>query len=152
MRITIEISSDIKDDDIVIKCREKNTILNNIENYIKSLDNINIPFIKNNQEYYFNLDNIIFFETDINKVSAHTINDVYIVKNKLYELEQILPSNFVRISKSSIVNIDHIYSISKTITSPSLIEFKNTHKKVYVSRFYFKNLKIKLKEKRNEKF
>ena len=33
--------------------------------------------------------------------------------------------------KSTILNINHIYSITRNITSSSLVEFKNTHKKVY---------------------
>ena len=50
--------------------------------------------------------------------------------------------------KSTILNINHIYSITRNITSSSLVEFKNTHKKVYVSRSYYKVLKLKLSEKR----
>lgn len=81
-------------------------------------------------------------------IYAHTLNEVYQVKYKLYELEEILPQNFIRISKSTILNINHIYSITRNITSASLVEFKNTHKKVYVSRGYYKVLKLKLLEKR----
>ena len=73
---------------------------------------------------------------------------VYEVKYKLYELEGILPNNFMRVSKSTILNVNYIYSITRNLTSSSLVEFKNTHKKVYVSRYYYKPLKIKLSEMR----
>ena len=71
-----------------------------------------------------------------NKKGKNTTTDT-----KLYELEEILPRKFVRISKSSIVNSDKIYSIQKNLTASSLIEFKNTHKQIYVSRSYYKLLK-----------
>lgn len=54
----------------------------------------------------------------------------------------------MRVSKSTILNTNHIYSITRRISSSSKIEFQNTHKQVYVSRYYYKPLKIKLLEKR----
>ena len=67
---------------------------------------------------------------------------------KLYELEEMLTKNFMRISKSAIVNLKHVFSISKNITSSSVIEFNESHKKVYVSRNYYKALVEQLEEKR----
>ena len=94
------------------------------------------------------VDNILFFETSENRISAHTNNETYYVKYRLYELEEKLPKNFLRISKSTIVNINQIFGITHTITSPNIIQFYNSHKQVYVSRFYFKNLKSRLEERR----
>lgn len=101
-----------------------------------------------NVEYYISLAEILFFETEDPNISAHTGDDIYQVKYKLYELEEILPNNFMRISKSTILNINHIYSITRNLTSSSIVEFQNTHKQVYVSRHYYKPLKFKLLEKR----
>lgn len=107
-----------------------------------------IAFYKNNVEYYICLSKILFFETEEMGISAHTNDDAYQVKYKLYELEGILMNNFMRVSKSTIVNIDYIYSIERNLTSSSIVEFQDTHKKVYVSRYYYKPLKSKLLEKR----
>jgi DNA-binding LytR/AlgR family response regulator len=147
MKITVETDNQIRVDEIIIRCKEKNNLVRKIEKYIENLNDINILFYQKEQEYYLNLNEIIFFETDANSISAHTVSDMYYVKYKLYELEKILPKNFIRVSKSTIVNINHIYSINKKITSSSVIEFNKTYKKVFVSRFYFKNLKERLKER-----
>lgn len=147
MRIIFEKDENIKSDEIIIKYKIGNDLILKLEKYANYLDNVKLPFYKDNQEYYLDIDDILFFETDTNSISAHTINNVYNVKYKLYELESILPRNFTRVSKSTIVNINHIFSINKNITSSSLIEFYNTHKKVFVSRFYFKIIKEKLKER-----
>lgn len=82
-------------------------------------------------------------------VKAHTRDEIFMTKNRLYELEQILPYYFCRISKSAIVNVKEIYSISKNITASSKIEFKDTYKYVFVSRGYFKPLKNKIEEIRS---
>lgn len=90
----------------------------------------------------------MFFETSGTSIHAHTSDNFYQVKNKLYELEKILPSNFIRVSKSTIINVKHIYSIEKNITSSSIVQFSNTHKQVYVSRNYYKLLKQRIDQSR----
>lgn len=147
MKIIVELDDNLNSDQIVIRCKEKTNLLKNIEQQVKKYESNKVCFYKQNQEYYIDLNDIIFLETDDNSISAHTINDIYYVKSKLYELERTLPSNFIRISKSTIANTDHIYSLNKNLTSSSVIEFNKTYKKVFVSRFYFKNLKMKLKER-----
>lgn len=56
---------------------------------------------KKETEYYVKLDDILFFETGINGIEAHTKNDIFQTKRKLYELEELLPGIFMRISKSA---------------------------------------------------
>lgn len=150
MKIRIELDSKIKENEVVIRCNELKEEIIKIQKIISELidEKKEMVFYKDNTEYYVSIAEILFFETEENSIYAHVLNNVYQVKYKLYELEEILPRNFVRISKSTIVNIDHIYSITRNITSSSLVEFKGTHKKVYASRFYYKVLKLKLAEKR----
>ena len=145
MEVKIELDELL--DHIVIKCKTDDDNIKNIVKHINSLYKSNIIFYKKDIEYYLDVNQILFFETNGSSISAHTINDVYNVKYKLYELEDILPSNFIRVSKSSIANISHIHSIDKNITYPSLIKFDKSHKQVYVSRLYNKSLKHKLRER-----
>lgn len=147
MKIIVETNSHVQLDEVVIRCREENDLVRKIKKYAESLDDTIMPFYQREHEYYLNLNDILFFETEANSISAHTVSDIFYVKYKLYELENILPKNFIRVSKSTIVNINHIYSINRNITSSSVIEFSKTHKQVFVSRFYFKNLKEKMKER-----
>ena len=94
---------------------------------------------------------ILFFETSSDIVKAHTEDDIFNTKYRLYELEKILPWTFCRISKSAILNIKKIYAITKNITASSEVEFKNSYKHVFVSRGYYKPLKSKIDEMRNLK-
>lgn len=150
MKVKIEIDSNISEDEIIIKCKEFNNEMKKIEQSIMQVSKkANIIFYKDNKEYYLHLNEILFFETSGNGIDAHTLNQVYKIKNKLYELEEILPHNFVRISKSTILNVNHIYSIDKNLASSSIVQFNKTHKQVYVSRNYYKILKQRLEERRN---
>lgn len=91
----------------------------------------------------------MFFETESNGVNAHTRDDVYQVKYRLYELEEILPVHFLRISKSTIINVKEVYSLRKSnLSTTSVAAFSGSHKQVFVSRHYVRQLKEKLTEMR----
>lgn len=150
MKIRIEMNDDTSECEVIIRCKTLDEDVLNIQRTLEKMKSGTNQFVlyKDESEYFLNLSELLFFETDGNTVNAHTADDVFKVKYKLYELEEILPRKFVRISKSSIVNSDKIYSIQKNLTASSLIEFKNTHKQIYVSRSYYKLLKTIMEEKR----
>lgn len=150
VKIHIEIVDDIEEDEMIIRCGRVDDKINKIQQFIseQNLSDGKIPFYKGNQEYYFPLDEVLFFETESEFVYAHTVNDDYRIKYRLYELEEILPRQFIRASKSTILNTRQIYSIERNITASSLVNFKNSHKSVYVSRFYYRELRQRLNERK----
>ena len=83
------------------------------------------------------------------KVQVHTRDEIYETKQRLYELEEILPKQFLRVSKSTIANVAEIYSLQKSnLSTTSCAAFRNSHKQVFVSRHYSRVLKEKLVEMR----
>lgn len=151
MKVKINIDDNIIEDEIIINCRHMTDTISKIQNMI--LDSTKhtptIIFYKDEKEYYLDMNKILFFETEINNTYAHTVDESYIVRRRLYELENILPRYFIRISKSTIININQILSISSSFGSSNLIELNRSHKQVYASRRYIKALKHKLEERRN---
>ena len=73
---------------------------------------------------------------------------MYYTDLKLYELEERLPKSFMRISKSCIINVNAVSSIHKEITGICEAFFRDTVKKVYVSRGYYKQFREKINETR----
>lgn len=150
MKITINVDENIKEDEIIIKCKELNDQVYEIQNIISKIlsKREQIIFYKENTEYYISLDKILFFETEADSIYGHVKDDMYEIKYRLYELEKILPIEFIRVSKSTILNVRHIKSINRNIISSSMIEFNDTHKKTYVSRHYYNDFKRRLMEVR----
>lgn len=149
MKIRIELVNDLPEDEVIIRCGRVDDTIQKIHQLIleQSLRGTKFTFYKENQEFYFPLDNILFFETEGEYIYAHTAGDAYRIKYRLYELEELLPRNFVRAAKSTIVNVRQIYSITRNITASSLIQFINSHKKVYVSRYYYSELRQRMNER-----
>ena len=141
MKLRIEITDELTENEVVIRCNQIDDNIKKLQSYIKDLSSPQIVFYKDQQEFFIPLDDILFFETEGERVYAHTAKDAFRVKYKLYELEDILPRNFARASKGTIVNTSKIYAINRQLTSSSQVRFTNTHKQIYISRHYFNTLK-----------
>jgi DNA-binding LytR/AlgR family response regulator len=147
VKLRIEITDGKSEDEVIIRCGRVDGTIQKLQEYILSLSAPKLTFHKGNQEYYLPLEDILFFETDGEQVFAHTVNDAFKVKHRLYELEEMLPRGFVRAAKGTIVNTGRIYAINRNLTSSSQIVFSGTHKHIYVSRHYYKSLKEKMNER-----
>ena len=146
MKIHIEVVGDLLEDEVTIRCGRVDDTIQKIHQYIleQTQSPVKLTFYKDNQEFYFPLADVLFFETEGERIYAHTLDDAFRIKYRLYELEELLPKNFVRASKSSIVNTRQIYSVTRNLTASSLIKFAGSHKQVYVSRNYYNEMRQRL--------
>ena len=146
MKIRIDIVGDLAEDEVVIRCGRVDDTIRHIHQVIlqEAQTGRKLTFYKDNQEFYFPLEDVLFFETEGEHIFAHTAADAYRIKFRLYELEELLPKDFLRVSKSAIVNVRRIYSIARNITASSLIRFVGSHKQIYVSRYYYTELRRRL--------
>lgn len=151
MKIRIELIQPDEQEEIIVRCKRMDENVQKLHDYLsaQSTSVRQMVFYKDNEEFYFSLEEILFFETDSDSVYGHTESDSYRIKYRLYELEEMLPRHFLRVSKSTILNVKHIYSIQKNITASSRVQFRNSHKEVFVSRMYYKPLVVKLEERSN---
>ena len=147
MKLRIEVTDGMPESEVIIRCGRVDETIQKLQQYILSLSAPKLVFHKGAKEYYLPLEEILFFETDGEQVHAHTKNDAYRVKYRLYELEEMLPRSFTRAAKGTIVNISHIYAIERNLTASSRIRFAGTHKQIYVSRHYYGALKEKMNER-----
>lgn len=148
MKVRIDVDDSLLENEIVIRCSSLDPEIVKMQKAIVGMvtKNKNLELYQGETRYYIPIDQLLFFETDANKICAHTVSDVYTVKYKLYELEELLPSYFARVSKSSILNTRRIYSITKNLSASSVVQFQNSYKQVYVSRYYYKQLKLMLEK------
>ncbi|NLJ32015.1 MAG: LytTR family transcriptional regulator [Clostridiales bacterium] len=149
MKIHIDIVNGLAEDEVLIRCGKVDDTIRRIHEYILEQASLSskVTFYKENQEFYFPLDEVLFFETEGEHIYAHTANDAYRIRYRLYELETLLPGSFVRAAKSTIVNTEQVYSVTRSLTSSSLVQFFNSHKQVYVSRYYYREFRRRLNER-----
>lgn len=137
MEVEVIFDDKLPNDKIIIYAKQENCKIQGIVKYIENMD---IIVYKDNESYILNLDEIESFYTEEGKIIARTAKDEYIIKNRLYELEDKLRNTrFVRISNSEIVNIDKVESIQYG-TGNICLYFKS-NRSTYVSRRYIKRVK-----------
>ena len=149
MRIRLDISSEYREKEIIIRANKKDEevaeILRNLQEIDTKLHNINGYL--DNTVYSLSTQDILFFETNDRNVYAHTKDNAFLIHYRLYELEENLPDNFLRVSKSSILNVDEVKSLTQSVMG-NLIQFRDSYKQIYVSRRFLKKLKLKLNQRK----
>ncbi|WP_311406443.1 LytTR family DNA-binding domain-containing protein [Liquorilactobacillus uvarum] len=150
MKITIDIDGNLKETEVVIHAPKYSEEIMQLNEMLQAKQKKNsLLFYKKATEYYLDVDDILFFETNARQIHAYTEDDVYVVRYRLYELEDILPDEFMRVSKSAILNINKIFALTHSVSN-NLIQFQNSHKQIYVSRKYYKLLRKRLEEKEKD--
>lgn len=149
MKVRFEVDESMPADEMLIRCGRADAEVERICRLLREQEaaEASITFYKENRACYFPLQEVLFFETADEHTYAHTADDAYRIKYRLYELEALLPHSFVRVAKSAIVNVAKISSVTRNIASASLIQFAGTRKQLYASRYYYKNLQQRLQER-----
>ncbi|MDQ0222038.1 LytTR family DNA-binding domain-containing protein [Streptococcus moroccensis] len=148
MKVKIELDSQCDEIEIVIRTPELSDQVEDIQRALSQLTKPPLVFYKGTSKFFLNVAEILFFETEGSKIFAHSRDNAYEVRLKLYELEDYLPGYFSRVAKSTIVNVKSIYSLDRSFSGTSTIRFYKTHKQVHVSRHYYQLLKETLRELR----
>lgn len=150
MKIRMEMDEGLLEDEVVIRCRGLSDEIVLLQKQIAEAvhGKMQLHVIRGETSYFLELTEILFLESSESKVAVHTKDQIYETKQRLYELEEVLPASFIRVSKSTILNVNSIRSIRKNITGASEVEFIDSNKKTFVSRNYFKPLMAKIEEKR----
>lgn len=94
MKITIELDEDLPDDEIRIHCRRMTEELKKIQEAFASghTETKRLVLYQGDLECYVDVLDILFFETEGTIVQVHTRDEIYETKQRLYELEEILPN------------------------------------------------------------
>lgn len=133
----IEIKEQEKELQVQIKCKQKDTKVERLKSHIELFDQ---KLQGKNEQQIYNIDftEVLYFETVDNRAFMYTDKMVLDIKYRLYELEVLLPDkDFIRISKSQIVNVNKIRSIRPEINRTMLLTMCNDEQ-IYVSRKYVK--------------
>jgi DNA-binding LytR/AlgR family response regulator len=98
--------------------------------------------IRDHSEVVFVKD-IIYISAARQYSSVYTLNKKkYLLKRSLSKWEEMLPSDsFIRIHRSTLINIDHINRIQKTLQNKCSLHLNNSQFVLEVSRRYLKNIK-----------
>lgn len=143
MKIIIEDIAYGEEEQIIIRCGEISAEIFQLITNIKSQYQ---PIIGYDKEviHRINPADVYYFDTVDNKTFAYCGINVFEIRQKLYEIEtNFSNSDFLRISKSAILNIKKIQTISPAFNG-RFEALLNNGEKIIISRHYVQDLKKKL--------
>ena len=101
--------------------------------------------VKDSRQYEIAVSDIYYFESVDGKTFLYTKDQVYETSYRIYELESMLrPKNFLRVSKSMLLNLMKIRSIQSALNG-RFAAVLLSGEEVIISRSYVKGLKAALR-------
>lgn len=142
MKITIEMPQPGEEDEIIVRCANLDERLLKMIQALRAEDKLT-GYVED-KIVKLSLKEIYYLEAVDNKVFAYTVKETYEIHKKLYEIEQEFEhTDFLRISKSVIVNVSKIAYVKPIFNGRFEAKLKNDEK-IIVSRQYVSELKKKL--------
>ncbi len=142
MKITIEVPKPGEENEIIVRCADLDERLLKLIQALRTEDKLT-GYI-DDKIVKLPLKEIYYFEAVDNRVFSYTAKETYEIRKKLYEIEQEFEhTDFLRISKSLIVNVSKIAYVKPIFNGRFEAKLKNDEK-IIVSRQYVSELKKKL--------
>jgi len=136
MKIDIDINTIYEDTKIIIQAPEMTDEVTDLLKKLKEDKPTTLSGKKSQKIYVIDLKDIILIYAQNNRVLVSTMTDTYEIKQKLYEVEDIVSgSTFVRISKSAIVNIKGIKNIEVSFNGSLVVKCLNGEEEIISRRF-----------------
>lgn len=140
MKVYIKQINDQANECLIIECVEITTDIESIRSYALS-KGTTLTGSADERIYQFNLSEVFYFEAVDERVFAYTKDNTYELKIRLYELEKAYgDKHFVRCSKSFIINLMKLESISPALNGRFTAYMKNGEK-IIISRQYVPEMK-----------
>lgn len=140
MKVRIEQINDKAKECLIIECVEVTPDIESIRAYALT-KGTTLTGSRDERIYQFNLSDIFYFEAVDERVFAYTKSNSYELKIRLYELENAYKDkHFVRCSKSFIINLMKLESISPALNGRFMAHMKNGEN-IVISRQYVPDIK-----------
>lgn len=142
MKLELNIDEKVKETLVVVSANKIDKEIQNLINYIEYSSEYLIGIVEDKASI-IDIDEIIRVYIEDRKTFVVTLKDKYVVKKKLYEVENMVTRNFIKISQSEIANIKFIKNLDFSNTGTIVIKYKNSDIS-YISRRMIKEFKLNL--------
>ena len=131
-----------REEEVVIYAHEKTELVQAIEKLLFP-ETVDLIGYIDKEAVRVNLSAVNLFLVEENKVYAFTDSEKLLIKNRLYQLEQILPGFFVKINQSCIANKNKMVRFDASFSGTLTVTFQNGMTD-WVSRRNVKSVKERL--------
>lgn len=131
-----------REEEVIVYAHEKSRLVSEIESLIEDSASELVGFNRG-EATRISAGDVYSFVLEEGRLFAVTENEKFLIKSRLYKVEEKLPQNFVKINQSCIANIKKIKKFDVTVSGTLKVVFKNGYTD-YVSRRNIKKVKERL--------
>lgn len=140
MQLTMKNRQDIENPAVTIEYRELTENVKRVCDFVRGIDKT-ILCKKGGQSYSISAGDIYYIESVDKKTFIYDKSDVYQTNLRLIELDEMLSNvGFVRVSKSTILNVETLSSV-KNLANSKLEAVLTNGERICVSRKYLKDIR-----------
>ena len=141
MKVNLFVSRDIEEPNAEINTNELTDNITKAMSILESDDTNEILAVKNGSDItLLQFDDVFMLRVENKQVKVYAENNEYLIRKPLYQVEESLSGDFVRISKTTIVNLKKIKRVAPSLKGMMFIELKNGLKD-NISRKYLPDFK-----------
>ena len=148
MKVNLFVSKDLEEpyaeihtDTLTDNIQKAMVLLENEDEYEEGIGDNSILAVKKGQDIVLlDFEDIFMIRVEEKQTKVYIEDKDYLVKKPLYQIEENLDSNFVRVSKTTIVNLRKIKRVAPSLRGMMFIELKNGLKD-NISRKYLSDFK-----------
>lgn len=143
MKVTVEEWPGLEEPEVIVRCRRMDERVSRLVELLR-LSSARLTGEQDGQTCILEEDDVLYIDTVDRGTFLYTADGVYESRLRLYELEeQLAPRDFVRVSKSAIVNFDQVKSLRPDLGGRLRLTLSNGEV-VVANRQYVPAIKKKL--------
>jgi len=141
MKVNLFVSKDIEEPHADIHTNELTDNITKAMSILESDESSDMLAVKKGSDIaLLQFSEVYMLRVEDKQVKVYTENADYLIKKPLYQVEETLSSDFVRISKTTIVNLKKIERVAPSLKGMMFIQLKNGLKD-NISRKYLPDFK-----------
>ena len=141
MKVNLFVSKDIEESYADIHTSELSDNISKAISILESEDVNDMLVVKKGSDIaLLESSDVYMFRVEEKQVKVYTENDEYVIKKPLYQVEDSLGNDFLRISKTTIVNFKKIERVAPSLRGMMFVQLKNGLKD-NISRKYLPDFK-----------
>ena len=140
LKVEIRITEEASEPCVIIYANEMTEEIAQIAAAVKNASGRVLAVREEDRIIVLRPEEIYMARVENEKISVYGKAKVYSCLGRLYKIEELMGSGFLRISKSTIINLKYLDSVEPSFNGMMLVKLKNGSKD-YVSRKYLPALK-----------
>ena len=126
MKVNLFVSKDIEEPHADIHTNELTDNITKAMSILESDDSNDMLAVKKGSDIaLLEFSEVFMLRVEDKQVKVYTENAEYLIKKPLYQVEETLNNDFVRISKTTIVNLRKIERVAPSLKGMMFIQLKN---------------------------